>query len=287
MKLGANISSLRAQTNLANTTSALSRTFERLSSGLRINKPSDDAAGLSIAESLKADARIASVAIRNANDGVSMIAITDSALGSIATILSRMTELATQSANGTYSTSQRSALATEFIALGSEVERIATTTVFNNINLLSNSQAVTLQVGLNGSVNSRIQIQSIIGTLSGIGLSSGGSSTLTYSIQAASTDASISASRNAVDALSSAISQLSILRGIVGGAESRLSVAISNLQVARENFIAAESRIRDVDVASEVAEMVRLQILQQAGTAVLAQANMQPELVLKLLGSGG
>lgn len=286
MKLGANTSSLRAQTNLANTTSRLASTFERLSSGLRINRPSDDAAGLAIADSLRADARIASVAIRNANDGVSMISITDAALESVGSILIRMAELAEQSANGTYSTSQRSALATEFLALGSEVERIASTTEYNDIKLLSNSQSITLQVGLNGASSSQIRIQSVIGTLFGIGLASSGSSSLTYSIQANSDDASISAARNAVDAVGSAISQVSILRGVVGGAESRLSVAISNLQVARENFVAAESRIRDVDVASEAAEMVRLQILQQAGTAVLAQANMQPELVLKLLGSG-
>ncbi len=286
MKLGANTSSLRAQTNLANATSKLASTFERLSSGLRINRPSDDAAGLAIAESLRADARIASVAIRNANDGVSMISITDAALESVGSILIRMAELAEQSANGTYSTSQRSALATEFLALGSEVERIATTTEYNDIKLLSNSQSITLQVGLNGNSSSQIRIQSVIGTLFGIGLASNGSSSLTYSIQANSDAASISAARNAIDAVGSAISQVSILRGVVGGAESRLSVAISNLQVARENFVAAESRIRDVDVASEAAEMVRLQILQQAGTAVLAQANMQPELVLKLLGSG-
>lgn len=284
MKLGANTSSLRAQTNLSLTTSKLASTFERLSSGLRITKPSDDAAGLAIADSLKADARIASVAIRNANDGVSIIAITDSALDSIASILTRMAELASQSANGTYSTSQRSALATEFLALSSEVDRIAVSTEFNDIKLLSNSQAITLQVGLNGTNNSQIQIRSIVGTLAGIGLATGG--TLTYSIQASTDDASISAARNAVDAVSSAISQVSLLRGIVGGAESRLSVAIANLQVARENFVAAESRIRDVDVATEAAELVRLQILQQAGTAVLAQANIQPELVLKLLGSG-
>lgn len=286
MKLGANTSSLRAQTNLANTTSKLATTFERLSSGLRINRPSDDAAGLAIADSLRADARIASVAIRNANDGVSMISITDAALESVGSILIRMAELAEQSANGTYSTSQRSALATEFLALGSEVERIASTTEYNDIKLLSNSQSITLQVGLNGASSSQIRIQSVVGTLFGIGLASSGSSSLTYSIQANSDDASISAARNAVDAVGSAISQVSILRGVVGGAESRLSVAISNLQVARENFVAAESRIRDVDVASEAAEMVRLQILQQAGTAVLAQANMQPELVLRLLGSG-
>lgn len=283
LTLASNISSLRAQTNLSRTSLSLSDTFERLSSGLRINKPSDDAAGLAIADSLRADAKVAAVAIRNANDGVSLISIADEALGSIATVLTRMEELATQSANGSYTTAQRSALATEFVALGSEVERIATTTTFNDMKLLSASSSVTLQVGISGGSNNQITIPSIIGTLSSIGLASGGSSSLSYSINASSTDAAASASRNAMTAVSSALNNVSLLRGTIGAAESRLGVAISNLQVARENFIAAESRIRDVDVAGEVAQMVRLKVLQESGVAILAQANQQPQVVMKLL----
>lgn len=283
LTLASNISSLRAQTNLSRTSVSLSDTFERLSSGLRINKASDDAAGLAIADSLRADAQVAAVAIRNANDGVSLISIADQALSSIATVLTRMEELATQSANGSYTTTQRSALASEFLALGSEIERIAITTTFNDMKLLSASSSVTLQVGLTGGSTSQITIPSIIGTLSSIGLSSGGSSTLTYSINASSSDAAVSASRNAMTAVSSALNNVSLLRGTIGAAESRLGVAITNLQVARENFIAAESRIRDIDVAGEVAQMVRLKVLQESGVAILAQANQQPQVVMKLL----
>ena len=156
LTLGSNIASLKAQRTLAISTEGLSRTYERLSSGQRINRASDDAAGLAIADSLKADQRVAGVAIRNANDGISTIAIADSALGQIGDVLSRLSELAEQSANGTYSTAQRSALANEFVALGSEIERIATVTKFNGVVLLSGGNQIVLQVGFNSASTSQI-----------------------------------------------------------------------------------------------------------------------------------
>lgn len=278
-----NINSLHAATQLARTTAELSQTFERLSSGLRINSASDDPAGLALADSLRADARIASVAIRNANDGISLTAIADAALGEIADILTRMAELATQSANGVYTNSQRSALSSEFIALGSEIERIAKTTTFNDVNLLSNSQSITLQVGLDGTSNSRITLTAVNGTLSALGLSSSGNGALTFSIIDNTSTLAQAAATNALSAVSSAITSLGNIRGLLGASQSRLDTAVNYLTVVRENFIAAESRIRDADVAEEVAKMVRLQVLQQAGTAVLAQANQQPSLVLELL----
>jgi len=282
--IGNNIASLQAQRRLADATGRLSETFERLSSGQRINKASDDAAGLAIADSLRADQRIASVAIRNANDGISVVAIADGALAQISGVLTRLAELAEQSANGVFSTQQRSALQNEFTALSSEVERIATTTTFNGVNLLSGGASITLQVGFNSGSTSQIQITNVQGTLQSLGLASTGSSVLTYSISGASIEAGQSASRAALDAVNGAIGSLSQTRGNLGAAESRLRVAINNLSVARENFAAAESRIRDVDVASEAAELTRLSILQQAGAAVLAQANQQPALALSLLG---
>ena len=282
--IGNNIASLQAQRRLADATGRLSETFERLSSGQRINKASDDAAGLAIADSLRADQRIASVAIRNANDGISVVAIADGALAQISGVLTRLAELAEQSANGVFSTQQRSALQNEFTALSSEVERIATTTTFNGVNLLSGGAAITLQVGFNSGSTSQIQITNVQGTLQSLGLATTGSSALTYSISGASIEAGQSASRAALDAVNGAIGSLSQTRGNLGAAESRLRVAINNLSVARENFAAAESRIRDVDVASEAAELTRLSILQQAGAAVLAQANQQPALALSLLG---
>lgn len=282
--LGTNISSLQGQRRLSLSTDALSRTFERLSSGQRINRAADDAAGLAIADSLRADQRVANVAIRNANDGISTIAIADSALGEIGGVLSRLAELAEQSANGVYSNNQRSALQNEFLSLASEIERIAVTTVFNGVNLLSGGGTTTLQVGFNSASTSQISFTGVEGTLQALGLAGVGSSAITYSISAATGEGAQSAARLALDAVNNAISSLAIQRGNLGASEARLSVAIKNLSVSRENFAAAESRIRDVDVAEESAELTRLNILQQAGAAVLAQANQQPQLALQLLG---
>jgi len=282
--IGSNIVSLQAQRRLGTASELLSQTFERLSSGQRINKASDDAAGLAIADSLRADQRIASVAIRNANDGISTINIADSALGEIGNVLTRLAELAEQSANGVFSTSQRNALQNEFTALGSEIERIAVTTQFNGVALLSGSASITLQVGFDSQSTSQISFQGVQGTLAALGLADANASALSFSINAGTADAAQSASRLALDGVKGAIQSLAQQRGTLGATESRLRVAINNLGVARENFASAESRIRDVDVASEAAELTRLSILQQAGAAVLAQANQQPALALSLLG---
>ena len=281
--LGTNIASLQAQRRLSNASDLLGSTYEKLSSGQRINKASDDAAGLAIADSLRSDQRVASVAIRNANDGISTIAIADGALSQIGNVLSRLAELSEQSANGVFSVAQRSALQNEFQALGSEVERIAVTTQFNGVALLSGGNQITLQVGFNSASISQIAITNVNGTLSSLGLASTSSSAMIYSLTGTSIETGQSAARTALDAVNTAISSLSQVRGNLGAAESRLRVAINNLSVARENFASAESRIRDVDVASEAAELTRLGILQQAGAAVLAQANQQPALALSLL----
>lgn len=282
LSIASNVASLTAQRELNKTSNALSKTFERLSSGLRINSAADDPAGLAVADSLRADARVAAVAIRNANDGISVTSIADSALGEISNILSRMAELAEQSSNGVFTNSQRSALATEFEALGSEIERIAATTTFNDKALLSGSSSITLQVGLDSSANSQITIDAVSATLSSLGIGNAGGA-LTFSIIDTTTAGAQSAAQNALDAINDAIDSLSSSRGTIGAAESRLSYAIDTLTVVRENYIAAESRIRDADIAQEVAEMVRLQVLQQAGAAVLAQANQQPQVALALL----
>jgi flagellin len=244
----------------------------------------DDAAGLAIAESLKADSRIATVAMRNASDGISIIAITDGAISSITNVLSRLAELSEQSANGVFSNGQRSALQLEFTALMSEVERIAHTTEFNGLQLLSGGGQVVFQVGFDGSSASQITFSGVQATLSALGLAGNGSSTPIYSISAGTTLESQSAARLALDAVNAAIVSVTRNRGTLGAAESRLDLTIRNLQVARENFQSAESRIRDADVAAEAAELTRLTILQQAGTAILAQANQQPQLALQLIG---
>ena len=281
--LGTNIASLQAQRRLGIATEQLGATYERLSSGQRINKASDDAAGLAIADSLRADQRVATVAIRNANDGISTIAIADSALGEISAVLTRLAELAEQSANGVFSVNQRSALSNEFVALASEVERIAASTEFNGVKLLSGGSSVVLQVGFDSGSTSQISYTGVQGTLASLGLAGSNSSALVYSINGTTIAEGQSASRAALDAVNLAIESLASTRGRLGAAEARLRVAINNLSVARENFASAESRIRDVDVANEAAELTRLGILQQAGAAVLAQANQQPALALNLL----
>jgi flagellin len=251
---------------------------------MRINKASDDAAGLSIAENLRSDSTIASVAIRNANDAISVIAIADSALGQVSGILNRLSELAQQSANGVYDISQRSALQNEFTALTSEIERIAVTTRFNNIDLLSGGGNLVFQVGFDGTSLSQLSYEGVNATLQAIGLAASGSSAPTYSISANTEVEAQSASRLALEAIKDAVTSISRNRGNLGALESRLTASINNLQVARENFKAAESQIRDLDVAAEAAELTRLNILQQAGAAILAQANQQPAMAMQLLG---
>ena len=168
--LGSNIASLRTQSRLAKTDLALNKTYEKLSSGLRINTASDDAAGLAIADDLRAKIRIGQVAVRNANDGISTIAIADSALGEVEGVLTRLAELAQQSSTGTFSSTQRSALQSEFTALSSEIERIAVTTEFNGIKILSGSTSITLQVGFDSASTSQITINNVTGTLAALGL---------------------------------------------------------------------------------------------------------------------
>ena len=282
ISIGSNITSLQAQRRLDQTGGKLSQAYNKLSSGYRINRGADDSAGLAIAESLKAQSRIAGQAIRNTNDGISTIAIADGALGEVSSILSRLAELASQAANGTLSTSQRSVVSNEFVALSSEIERIAQVTEFNGIKLLSGTGSVTIQVGTGSTAASQIGYQNQLATLQGIGLGSTGGA-LVYSINGTTNDNAATAARLALDAVYAAIYSVGASRGVLGGIESRLSTAIANLGVARENLVAAESRIRDVDVAEEAANLTRLNILQQAGTAVLAQANQLPSLALQLL----
>lgn len=281
--LGANIASLNVTRQMQVTSDGLRTSYERLSSGQRVNRGKDDAAGLSIAASLANSTRLAQVAIRNSNDGISVVSIADGALSEIANILSRQAELASQASNGFFGAAQRSALQNEFSSLGSEVERIAVSTNFNGISLLSGTQTTVLQVGFDTTSVSQITIGGIQGTLQNLGLAASGSSALLYSLTGTSTLYSQSAARAALEAVNSAISSLATSRGALGAVESRLQATIQNLSVARENYASAESRIKDVDIAEEAANLARLSVLQQAGAAILAQANQSPQLALQLL----
>jgi flagellin len=267
-----NLFSINAQRNLEETADGLRTSLARLSSGVRINDAVDDAAGLAIADKLQRDVRVAAQAIRNANDGVSALAIGEKALGNVTTTLVRLSELASQSATGTITNTQRSAIQQEFTQLLSEITRISNTTTFNGVNLLSSGTTVSVQVGLDGSSTSRIDFTTVDGSLSGI-----------FSGQTAIAADTASNAQSALGILTSAIATVTQTRGTLGAYQSRLVTSIANLRVARENFSAAESRIRDTDVAVETANLTRAQILQQAGVAVLAQANQQPTLALQLL----
>lgn len=280
---GINISAIKTQRQINITTGRLNQAYERLSSGLRINRSRDDAAGLAVAEKLRSDSRVATVSARNATDGISIIGIADAAVANISDILIRLGELAEQSANGAGSNEQRSALQNEFSMLMSEIERIAHTTEYNGLYLLSSSEALSFQVGFNGSSLSSISFSGIQATLGSMGLATVGSSVPTFSILGASDDESRSAALQALDAIQGALQSVTRNRGTLGAAESRLQTTIRQLSTARESFQTAESALTDVDVAAEAAEMARLNVLQQAGTAILANANFQPELALKLL----
>lgn len=288
LSLANNVASLKAQGAAKRHTDRLTQSFERLATGLRINNPGVDPAGFQVAEDLRMDARLASVAIRNANDGLSLTAIAESSMAEIGSILTRMAELAEQSANSVYTNDQRSILQLEFDLLGSEIQRIVDVTKFNDRELISdNANDITLQVGIDGTQDSQIVVKGLKASLFALGLSSSsGSSNLIHSLVSnnfGTEEGAQAASLAALTAVRAAMDTVNLRRGDLGATEGRLTFAINYITIARENFIAAESRIRDLDVAQEVANLVQAQILQQASMAVLAQANQQTSVVLALL----
>ncbi len=271
LRVNTNPASLNAQRNLQNTTNRLNRSLERLSSGLRITRAADDAAGLAISERFRAEIRSLGQAQRNANDGVSLLQVAEGALNETSGILVRLRELSVQSMNGTLGTAERAALDDEFQALLSEIDRIAAVTQFNGTQVLnSTGVSVTFQVGIDNTSNDSITVSGVDATTSGIGVSG---------LDIASAGAA-SAALSAVD---TAVGDIASLRAQFGAAQNRLESAIRSLGVSIENTSAAESRIRDVDIASETAELTRNQVLQQAGVSVLAQANFSTQVALSLL----
>ncbi len=267
-----NIASINAQRNLGVSSSQLEGSVARLSSGLRITRAADDAAGLGISETLRAQIRSINQAVRNSNDGISLLQIADGGAEGIGNILGRLRELAAQSASGILGANERSFLDQEFLALRSEIDRISSVTEFNGVKLLSGAgnDALSIQIGFRSSVNDTL-------SLSLKDLDTGALSMRTVNV---------STSENALSALSNidnAISAVASARANVGSLQNRLDAAVQNLQVASENITAAESRIRDADIAFETAKFVRNQILVQAGTSILAQANTLPQQALALL----
>lgn len=271
--INSNVSSLQAQRSLAKTQGDQSVNFQRLSSGMRINSASDDAAGLGISENLNAQVRSLSVAERNSNNAISMAQTAESALGQVGGILTRMRELAVQGANGDLGATDRGYLDTEFQSLRSEITRISDSTVYNGTQLLGGAATtVTFQVGINNTTSDRIDV------------SFGGVDLTALGINASSLSGATAAnSQTAIAALDTAIGNVSSRRATFGASVNRLSTTVSNLQSMRTNMAAARSRIADVDVAEETASMARNQVLSQAAVSVLAQANQAPQLALSLL----
>ena len=276
-----NLFSVSAQRHLGNNNARLGTSLERLSSGLRINRGADDAAGLAISEALRGDIRSLNQARRNANDGISLINTAEGALSEQASILVRLRELASQAATGTVGSTERATIDREFQALMQEIDRISAVTEFNGQKLVDGSLQITaaatvvIQIGIQATANDRISLNTAVDltaiTTTGLAIS-------TLDVQTASS------SLSALASLDSAISIVTDGRGRLGAVQNRLVHTVANLTITAENLIAAESQIRDADYAVEISEFTRNQILVQASTAILAQANLVPQTVLQLLG---
>lgn len=272
MMIQTNIASLETSKNLSRNQGLLANSFNRLSSGYRINSAKDDAAGLAISESMKMQIRSFVVCERNANDAISMAQTAEGALGELSGILGRMREIATQAANGSLQAVDRDYIEAEFNQLQLEVARIMTNTKFNGVLLINRaSAAVAFQVGINNVTADRISV-----TFGGLRLTTLLSTSTTLSGAATNAQACI-------DVVDTALTRISVSRARYGAAMNRLEITTSNLQTMRVNMSAANSRIRDVDVADETATLSRQQVLAQGGAAILAQANQAPALALSLL----
>jgi flagellin len=275
LRINTNVASLNSRRHLFNTTNNFNKSMEKLASGMRINRAGDDAAGLAISEGLKSDIRALDQASRNAADGISMVQVAEGSLDEVSTILMRMRELAEQAATDTLGASERDYLDQEYQELISEIDRISATAEFNGIPLLDGSAGLlNVQVGIGTNVaTSAVSID----------LSSPMDSTTLALAGTSIAGADGSTARALLDDIEDATSTVSSTRAAFGAAQNRLETTIRNIAMTSENLSAANSRIRDVDVASETSKMTSLQILQQAGVSVLSQANMTSQLALSLL----
>ena len=268
-----NTSALMAQTKLGSTNRSLAGSFERLSTGLRISKAADDAAGLAVADNLDTVARSARVAMRNANDGVSIVSTAEGATNEVTNIVKRMRELAVQSSSETLSDNERTYIQDEYEALASEVDRISATTEFNNTVLSDGSTTqMAVQVGVNGTADDRITV-----TLGDLRATVIGVDTASLDLSSAS------GAQAAIADLDAALDTVSGYRSDLGASQNRLTSSIANMDVYYSNLKSAESSIRDADFAHETAELTKNQIMQQAGISVLAQAKSVSQSALSLL----
>jgi flagellin len=279
LTINTNIASLNAQRNLNASQGSLATSMQRLSSGLRVNSAKDDAAGLAIAERMNAQVRGMNVAVRNANDGISMSQTAEGALAQVSNSLQRMRELAVQSRNATNSSSDKDSLNKEFSQLQAEISRVLGGTTFNGKHILgADATSLTFQIGANTTADDTITIATSDMTKDSTITAVTNSSTAL--IDASATFGAIG---TVIDNIDAALDNINDTRATYGATQSRFDAIITNLQVGVENQSAARSRIMDADFAAETANMSRAQVLQQAGTAMVAQANQLPNQVLKLL----
>ena len=280
MTINTNVASLNAQRNTAANSASLSTTMQRLSSGLRINSAKDDAAGLAIADRMNTQVRGMNVAVRNAGDAISLAQVAEGGLSGMNDMLQRMRELAVQASNATNGSGDIAKLNNEYTQLGAELSRMLSATQFNGDSVLNSTASYVFQVGANDGAENRITIASSDISLNGntafAAVASGGASATLATGAASSNTANIAA-------LDAAISAVNERRASLGALQSRFENTISYLRTASENQSAARGRIMDADFAAETANLSRTQILQQAGTAMIAQANQLPQSVLKLL----
>jgi flagellin len=282
MTINTNVMSLNAQRNAANNQSSMATTMQRLSSGLRVNTAKDDAAGLAIAERMNTQVRGMSIAVRNANDGISLSQVAESGISTLTDILQRMRELAVQAMNTTNTSSDVSALNQEYTQLGSELGRIISAVQFNGSNLFTTTASYTFQVGANTGQSISVA-SSTLNFQSAAGLSAVMNGDIyTQSTSALTTTANLQNSAN-LTAIDLAIDTVNSARAQLGAVQSRFEKTINFLQTGIENQSAARGRIMDADFAQETSNLSRVQILQQAGTAMIAQANQMPQSVLQLL----
>jgi flagellin len=277
--INTNISSISAQRSLGINSNQLSKSLEKLSSGFRINRANDDAAGIQISELLRTRIRGSQKALDNTQDGINVLNIADGAYETITNSLQRVRELVVQGSNDTNGTDQRNAIKSELDQLSSEIDRIINTTSFNGITLLNGSQSTfQIQVGSGGTANDQINVASVF------------ANNLSTNLRVDTANLTVNTTTNAqatLNNLDTAIGTLTSRRAVLGAFVNRLEASSANLQISVENQSAAESRIRNVDVAAESSKLVSSQILQQAASSILTQANQTSSIALRLLQGGG
>ena len=278
MSVRSNMAAIRATNQLNRTQNSLTKSLERISSGLRINTAADDAAGLSVASSMEADNTSIKQAMRNTNDGISMIQTAEGGANEVYNILTRMRELAVQSSNQTYNSTDRKQMTIEFNELRKEIKRIATTANFNSISVLNSTKTLKFQIGLHNNSDNQFSIK-----MASVNLSIGALSISTAKVSIGGATTAIGFATNAINKIDAALVSVNDVRARLGAYQNRLESTLNEASNYSENLAASASRIIDVDYAQESSNMTRYQIMQQAGVAALGQAKAIPQSVISLL----